>query len=174
MEFISNDHSFCLVDLDGMLLDMKFYADEFGIMFYHSPITILKDNSIFSKNLDWLMKQDYAFGHNYSKKDANTLVWLSDQSCDLEDEESVKRVNQLIIEQKEDSFTLSVHNTFLEEIGVVQKPYFVFFSPAGNGYFSRNTKTGRFLQDEMILVFQKSLKGEVIEEKVYQKKEGRL
>ena len=57
----------------------------------------------------------------------------------------------------EDTFRISVHNPFLEEMNIKKSIYIIAFSPLYNGYFTRNTKTNLTLQDDMAVIYQKLL-----------------
>ena len=99
-------------------------------------------NETFFDELNEIMNNDYIFQKGVpSQKNKNKLIWFSDQYCDLEDEDSVKRINRLVIEKLEDTFRISVHNPFLEEMNIKKSIYIIAFSPLYNGYFTRNTKT---------------------------------
>ena len=92
-----------------------------------------------------------------SQKSENKLIWFSDQYCDLEDVDSVKIINRLVIEKLDDTFKISVSNPFLEELNIKKSIYIIAFSPLYNGYFTRNTKTNLTLQDDMATIYQKLL-----------------
>ena len=153
------------------MMKWSFVADEFGVFFFHTPVSVTQEDGLFYHNLEWLMRQEYSFQHPYCKKNDRCLVWLSDQSVDLEDEREVRRVNTMVIEKEGDSFVFSVHNPFLEELGRECKNSLICFSPCGNGYWSQNKDTGNYLQDEMIEVYQNTLQGKNMNQnKIYQKR----
>jgi len=165
------DRSFSVVKDGEEKIEFHFIADEFGIIFSDTPVEITNEDGTLYQNLEWLMKQNYLFSHPYASKDENHLLWLSDQSVDLEDAEEVKRVSRMLIERKDDSFTCSCLNPFLNEMGVKCRDFVVCFSPCGNGYYTKNKETGRMLQDEVVMVFQNTLQGiNMNQKKVYQKR----
>lgn len=145
---------------DELVLEQQFHADEFiWVVRSKEPIILHRENNeTFYDELSEIMKNDYTFQSGVpSLKIQNKLVWFSDQYCDLEDEDSVKRINRLVIEKIDDTFKISVSNPFLEELNVKKSIYIIAFSPLYNGYFTRNTKTNLTLQDDMAAIYQKLL-----------------
>lgn len=156
-----NDKIVELLDENGnLLLEQQYHADEFlWVIRTKEPIILHRENNeTFFDELNEIMNNDYIFQTGIpSQKTKNKLVWLSDQYCNLEDEDSLRRINRLVIERLEDKFTISVSNPFLEELNIKKSISVIAFSPLFNGYFSRNTKTGLTLQDDMAVIYQKLL-----------------
>ena len=145
---------------DELVLEQQFHADEFiWVVRSKEPIILQREgNETFFDELNEIMNNDYIFQKGVpSQKSENKLIWFSDQYCDLEDEDSVKRINRLVIEKLEETFRISVHNPFLEEMNIKKSIYIIAFSPLYNGYFTRNTKTNLTLQDDMAVIYQKLL-----------------
>lgn len=145
---------------DELVLEQQFHADEFiWVVRSKEPIILHRENNeTFYDELSEIMNNDYTFQSGVpSLKTQNKLVWFSDQYCDLEDEDSVKRINRLVIEKNDDTFKISVSNPFLEELNIKKSIYIIAFSPLYNGYFTRNTKTNLTLQDDMATIYQKIL-----------------
>lgn len=145
---------------DELVLEQQFHADEFiWVVRSKEPIILHRENNeTFYDELSEIMNNDYTFQSGVpSLKTQNKLVWFSDQYCDLEDEESVRRINRLVIEKIDDTFRISVSNPFLEELNIKKSVYIIAFSPLYNGYFTRNTKTNLTLQDDMAVIYQKLL-----------------
>lgn len=143
-----------------LVLEQQFHADEFiWVVRSKEPIILHRENNeTFYDELSEIMNNDYTFQSGVpSLKMQNKLVWFSDQYCDLEDEDSVKRINRLVIEKIDDTFKISVSNPFLEELNIKKSIYIIAFSPLYNGYFTRNTKTNLTLQDDMATIYQKIL-----------------
>lgn len=145
---------------DELILEQQFHADEFiWVVRSKEPIILHRENNeTFYDELSEIMNNDYTFQNGVpSLKTQNKLVWFSDQYCDLEDEDSIKRINRLVIEKIDDTFKISVSNPFLEELNIKKSIYIIAFSPLYNGYFTRNTKTNLTLQDDMATIYQKLL-----------------
>lgn len=156
-----NDKIVELLNENGeLVLEQQFHADEFiWVVRSKEPIILQREgNETFFDELNEIMNNDYIFQKGVpSQKNENKLIWFSDQYCDLEDEDSVKRINRLVIEKLEETFRISVHNPFLEEMNIKKSIYIIAFSPLYNGYFTRNTKTNLTLQDDMAVIYQKLL-----------------
>ena len=156
-----NDKIVELINENGeLVLEQQYHADEFiWVVRSKEPIILQREgNETFFDELNEIMNNDYIFQNGVpSQKNQNKLIWFSDQYCDLEDEDSVKRINRLVIEKLEDTFRISVHNPFLEEMNIKKSIYIIAFSPLYNGYFTRNTKTNLTLQDDMATIYQKLL-----------------
>lgn len=156
-----NDKIVELTNENGeLVLEQQYHADEFiWVVRSKEPIILQREgNETFFDELNEIMNNDYIFQKGVpSQKSENKLIWFSDQYCDLEDEDSVKRINRLVIEKLEDAFRISVHNPFLEEMNIKKSIYIIAFSPLYNGYFTRNTKTNLTLQDDMATIYQKLL-----------------
>ena len=139
------------------VLELKFVADEFVWILNTKEFIIDSDSGLFYEELCSIMNNNYVFGNNICFKDNDRLVWLSDGYCDIEDEDSLSRVNSLIIEKRNDSFLIKIYNPFLEENNINRSFYLVCFSPLNNGYFSKNISSGLSLQDDFCLMYQRLL-----------------
>lgn len=149
-----------LNEQEELLLEQQYHCDEFlWIIRTNKPIVLEREtNEIMYDKLDKIMSSNYIFQEGIpSQKTKNKLVWLSDQYCNLEDEDALKRINRLIIEKINDAFHISVHNPFLEELKINKNIYVIAFSPLFNGYFSRNQETGLTLQDDFAIMFNEIL-----------------
>lgn len=132
---------------------MSFFFDEFIWCFYTTdPIVITSDvDEDFFNELETVMTGRYYFGNNgLSLLENNRLIWLSDQYCDLGDEESTDRVSRLVIEKCADSYKMYTHNPFFSRMNISKSSIFIAFSPAGNGYCTKNMITGSTFQDDIV------------------------
>lgn len=155
---ISIEGNSVLINNDETILEMKFISDEFVWMMNSKEMIIDHNNLYFYEELFEIMNNNYTFGNVHCYKDSDKLVWLSDQFCDLDDIDSLSRINRLIIDRLEDKFLIRIHNPFFEENNINKSYYVVSFSPLFNGYYSRNEKNGLSLQDEFCLMYQKLLR----------------
>ena len=149
-----------LNDKDEELIEQQFYADEFiWIIKSKEPIILNRENNeTFYDELDKIMDSEYVFQEGIpSFKTKHKLVWLSDQYCDLEDIESLSKVNRLVIEKNNDSFIIRVENPMLEKLKIKKRTNIIAFSPSYNGFFSQNVKTKTTFQDDIVHMFQKIL-----------------
>ena len=128
-----NDKIVELINENGeLVLEQQYHADEFiWVVRSKEPIILQREgNETFFDELNEIMNNDYIFQKGVpSQKNENKLIWFSDQYCDLEDEDSVKRINRLVIEKLEETFRISVHNPFLEEMNIKKSIYIIAFSP---------------------------------------------
>ena len=96
-----NDKIVELLNENGeLVLEQQFHADEFiWVVRSKEPIILQREgNETFFDELNEIMNNDYIFQKGVpSQKNENKLIWFSDQYCDLEDEDSVKRINRLVI-----------------------------------------------------------------------------
>jgi len=141
-----------IFDDGNKLIEMKFVADEFVIVIHScKPIIISRENcDLFYYMLLELMRNEYEFGNVYSKKTEESLVWFSDQYCDLEDENAVDRVPRLIIKRIDGNFALYATNPYCINNNFTKNNHVIVFSPSNNGYYSKNLKTNRSLQDDFV------------------------
>ena len=147
-----------IINNNDKTLEMKFISDEFVWLLNTDEIIIDYNIGMFYEELNAVMNNDYIFDGNIPcYKDKNKLVWLSDQYCDVSDEESLSRVNRLIIERKGSSFLIKIYNPFFEENNIKRSYYVISFSPLFNGYYSRNIESGLSLQDDFCLMYQNIL-----------------
>lgn len=142
---------------NSVLIEMFYIADEFVWILNSKEIIVNKDNDFYDK-LDSIMKNNYVFQNGIpSKKDDKMLVWLSDQYCNIEDEEELDKINRLIIKRKDNCFVISVFNPFFEKFNINKSSYMISFSPLFNGFYSRNVNSGISLQDDFCLLYQELL-----------------
>ena len=156
------EHSklFVVSDLNDILLEFGFFADEFVCDFFAKHITIPKEiDSNFFETFQNLFKQHYQFSHTYSYQDQHKIVWLSDQYGNLENSEEVSRISRMILEIGEDDLTFSFQTPFLDQEGYPYSQGMVALSPAGNGSWSKNQDTGKSFQTEFIESFWSILQG---------------
>lgn len=152
-----NNNELVLIDDNGdVLLKISWMADEFVWVLNDSKILITRDvDENFYNNLTCLMNNNYEFfisdGLCYKGKDM--IQWLSDQYVDLENEEETITINRLIIEKQDNAFVISAYNPFCSQNGIDRSRYVIGFSPAGNGYKTRNVSTGTTFQDDMVLLY---------------------
>lgn len=144
---------------EKIILEQKYFSDEFLWILYDNKITINREtNEIFYDELNKIFENEYVFQENIpSKKTKNKIVWLSDQYCDIEDEYSLSKINRLIIEKKNNTFIIRIENPLLEKLKISKKINVIAFSPLYNGYFSRNQKTNSTFQDDIVMLYQKIL-----------------
>lgn len=145
-------------DNDSLLLELCFLADEFACSFYTAePIIITEsDDEYLYRNLQSLIDNEYDFS-KFSLKTENEIIWISDQSYDLEDDYESSKVHRLIIRRDERGIILSWYNPFFEKNGLKKSYALIIFSPAGNGAYSRNKVTGYTFQHDFLMVFQNTL-----------------
>lgn len=139
---------------NNLLIEQTFFADEF-IWYVYGNVEITKEeNELFYEELNKIMNSQYIFQLNtISSKTNNKIIWLSDQYCDIENEESLNKINRLIIEKKNDKFIIYVENPFLNNMNIKKEFYVISFSPLGNGFYSKNFKTGSTFQDDIIFMY---------------------
>ena len=142
-----------------LLLELGFTFDEFTYVFYtNEPILINNElDSDFFKSLNEIFDNDYYFSHKYSEKKDDTIVWLSDGYANIEDEFDCSLINRLIIKRIDDKIYLSVFNPYFVENNLEKDFNVISFSPAGNGFLSKNLKNGASFQDDIINAFWKTL-----------------
>jgi len=159
-------HKLFLKDHDKTLIEFGFMADEYIMIFYtNQEILISKeDDKDFYEQFSQLLKNTYQFYHPVSCQKENKIIWFSDGTCDIEDEFDRKRKSRFILEQKGKYLSFCSQNPFMDEnhITGIQT---VIFSPAGNGSFSRNIKTGFSFQDDVVMIHQKLLEKPKVKEK---------
>lgn len=141
---------------ENILLEQKYIADEFIWIIYNKQVIINKnENETFYDELNKIMNNNYIFQKNIpSSKTKEKLIWLSDQYCDLEDEESLSKINRLIIQKINDKFIIKIENPYLEKNNLLKNINIISFSPSGNGYYTKNLDTGLTLQDDISLIYQ--------------------
>lgn len=148
-----------LIDNDKVLLETGRIGAEFVIHLYvNYPIVITKElDEYLYVNLKELLENNYFFSNNQlSYQTDNKIVWFSDCYCNIEDSEESDKVSRLIIEYMDDQIQISYTNPFYEKYNR-DRDTIIAFSPAGNGFYSRNTKTGLTFQDDIVWAFYKTL-----------------
>ncbi len=116
-------------------------------LFYTSDvITITSDMELYDP-LKKLMDQEYEFNDGddlpYSKT-PDKLVWYSDLGYRADEDE----ISCLTIERKGESFELICRKQLFEELGIKNRMQTIAFRPAGNGYWTKNNRTGLTLQTD--------------------------
>jgi len=161
-----------IIDNDQILLQTGKLGADFIIHFYtKDKVIITKDlDKCLYFNLKALLENNYFFEHSYlSYQTDNKIVWFSDCYCDIEDEEERSRISRLIIENIDNQIVLSYKNSFYEKYNI-NRDGVIAFSPAGNGLYSRNEKTGLTFQDDIVWIFYKTLINDYIKPKKKVKK----
>jgi len=103
------------------------------------------------------LNSKYIFDNKYSLQTEDSIVWFSDQYCDLDNEMATMKVNRLVIKRVNDKIYLSVFNPFFEKMGVKRSFYAVSLTPSGNGIYSENLDSGESFQNEIVCAYQKTL-----------------
>lgn len=156
-----------IVDNDEILLKTGRLGAEFIIHFYtKNKVIITKElDEYLYLNLKGLLENNYIF-NNYplSYQIDNKIVWFSDGYCNLEYEYEISMISRLIIENMGEKIQLSYENPFYEKNNI-NRDGVIAFSPAGNGFYSRNEKTGLTFQDDIISVFYKTIIKEYVKPK---------
>lgn len=149
------DNKVQIINEDNVLIEQFYIADEF-VWLVNGIVTITKEtNGLFYEELDTIMNSNYEFQSNTpSFKTKNKIIWLSDQYCDIEDEEELSKINRLIIEKQNNEFIIYVENPFLDKLNIKRNPYTIAFSPLGNGYYSKNIDTSLSFQDDIAIIYQ--------------------
>lgn len=161
-----------IIENEQVLLETGRVGAEFAIYLYtKNKVIITKELDEYSYfNLKWLIENNYIFGNNpLSYQADNKIVWFSDGYCDIEDEEERSRISRLIIENVDNQIEISYSNPFYEKYNI-NRDGIVAFSPAGNGFNSRNEKTGLTFQDDIIMAFYKILINDYVKTKKKVKK----
>ena len=161
-----------IIDNEQVLLHTGKLGAEFAIYLYtKNPIIITKElDECLYTNLNQLLENEYVFASNgLSYKKDNKIVWFSDGYCDMEDEEEKSRVSRLIIENIDNQIKISYSNQFYEKHNI-NRDAIIAFSPAGNGFYSKNIDTGLSFQDDIIMAFYKTIKHEYSETKIKKRK----
>lgn len=148
-----NDDIVEIKNNDLVLIEMFYLADEFIWILKSCDIVISNDDEFYFE-LEKIMNNNYTFDNKYMFKNNELLIWLSDQYCDIDNEEEVNKINRLIIKKEEDRFVISVSNPYMESLNINGKNHVICFSPMGNGYYSRNLESGLSLQDDFCLMYQ--------------------
>lgn len=156
-----------IIDNGKVLLQTGKLGAEFIIHFYtKNKVVITKElDECLYLNLKELLENNYFFRHsNLSYQKDNKIVWFSDCYCNIEDEEEKSRISRLIIENIDDQIHLSYENPFYEKYNI-NRDGVIAFSPAGNGFYSRNEKTGLTFQDDIVWAFYKTLINDYVKPK---------
>ena len=154
----TNNNKLYIINDEKTLLETGRVGAEFVIYLYtKNKIIITKelDEYLYS-NLSELLENKYIFANNnLSYQIDNKIVWFSDGYCSVEDKEETDKVSRLIIEKKDNEINISYSNPFYERYEIERDPV-IAFSPAGNGFYSINIKTGLSFQDDIIIAFYKT------------------
>jgi len=156
-----------IVDNDEILLQTGKLGADFVIHFHtKDKVVITKElDEFLYLNLKQILKNNYFFGNDpLSYQTDNKIVWFSDCYCNIEDEEERSRISRLIIEYIDNSIELSYENQFYENYNI-NRDGVIAFSPAGNGFYSRNKKTGLTFQDDIVWAFYQTLVKEYVKTK---------
>ena len=127
-----------------------------------NPVIITQDQRVLYDNLCWLMDQDYAFSEEsglYSSKTKDRLEFMSDNTARWA--EDTPRLVMVRRDQAIEAF-YRVPSEEVEETGFPIRERRVAFGPAHNGQAADNTVTGSSLQDDIIKVFNYTLRNERI------------
>ncbi len=152
------DNKIEIIKDDEVLLEMYFIADEFIWVINACEFVIDKNDEVYY-HIEKIMNNNYIFQDGIpSMKSNDILIWLSDQYCDIDDDEEINRVNRLIIKRENDSFRICVVNPYLEKNYIYKKNYIISFSPLFNGFYSRNIDSGLSLQDDFCVMYQNLLR----------------
>lgn len=161
-DFESN--KICLYDNGDMVFETGRVGAEFVLCLYtKNPIIITKDvDECLYMNLSGLFENEYFFANErLSSKTKDRIVWFSDGTCDIENPIEVDSVNRLIIDKFDDEIQISYVNPFCEKGGIKKSVAVIAFSPAGNGFVTKNIDTGLSFQDDVVLSFRRTLMHEV-------------
>ncbi|MDD3241878.1 MAG: hypothetical protein PHQ64_03835 [Bacilli bacterium] len=154
MEILKSNSEINIKDDDKLLISLKFIADEFVCLFYsEEPIIIDSElDGTFYEGIKEIMDSNYQFFDNdLSVKSKDKLVWLSDQYGDLDDINCTNKISRLVIEKDGDKFIINSYRPDFINYNIIRRPLVNVFSPAGNGKYAINLKTGSTLQDDMVL-----------------------
>ncbi len=154
-----NSKKISIIDDSGSVNLELYFIPSFFVFVFHTkkPIIVKSENDeIFYHNLTWLMENHYEFSHKYSNKYKNELIWFSEHCFNIEDEEQCEMTSRLIIKKINQEFHIFCSNPFYEKNNI-NKSIVVSLSPCGNGFYSKNNKTGLSLQDDVITVFYNTL-----------------
>lgn len=161
-----------IIDNDQVLLETGKLGAEFIIHLYtKNKVIITKEiDECLYFNLKGLLENNYFFRHSdLSYQTYNKIVWFSDGYCDIENEEETAMISRLIIENIDNQIQISYSNPFYEKYNI-NRDGIIVFSPAGNGFYSRNEKTGLTFQDDVIWAFYKTLTKDYVKTKKKVKK----
>ena len=165
-----------IIDNEQILLETDYIGGEFIIRICTTnTIVITKElDEYLYINLKQMLENKYLFNNNnLSYQKDNTIVWFSDQYCDIEDIEQTDRINRLIIKQDENQIEINVINPFCKKYDIQKKHNVISFSPCGNGFYSKNINTNLTFQDDIVDVFYKTLIYQCNDKKVLNKKRKR-
>ena len=161
MKIIIKNAKIYFYDNDKSIMSMDFESDEFIWTFYDSNIINISSNTELYKLLDEnIMKQDYIFSNDVLKcvKDSKKLIWFSDCYYNQDDEFSKNIVSYLTIAYCDNGLNIWCTKPLDRTINRSSQMHVITFSPAGNGRYSKNIKTGSTLQDDVIInVYNKLL-----------------
>lgn len=149
---INNKTIYFYDDENNEIMYMDHSTDECMWFFQTDTIIEVEEDEELYHLLDDFMNQQYEF-HNdclENYKDRNKLIWYSDCYYNPDDEFSLASVSCLHIERTDSTFKICCSKKLDEMLERKHKTYGVCFSPAGNGKYSKNIKTGLTLQDDFV------------------------
>lgn len=150
-----------LVEDEKVLLETGYIGAEFFIsLSTEKPLVITKElDEYLYANLEQILANEYVFdSHCLSYKNANKIVWFSDQYCDPEDENQTNMINRLILEKMNGIIKINFENPFLKKYNIKRNGNIIAFSVCGNGFYSKNVNTGLTFQDDIVIAFSNTLK----------------
>ena len=121
------------------------------------PLILQKEDGVLYDNIDWLMKQNYMFSHNYSYKEKDLLIWFSEHCFNIEDMFQRDLTPRLIINKDNNDFNIYYRTPYFEYSCLDEQGAIISFAPAGNGYMTKNTKSNISFQDDMVYVFNSTI-----------------
>ncbi len=162
-----------LIDNNEKVLETGYIGAEFVITIYiDKPIIITEkvDKCLYG-NLLKIMNNEYIFNNNgLSYKIKNEIRWFSDQGCNIENEEETNRIDRIVIKKLDNVIQVVCENPYYEKKGIKKSQSVIAFSPAGNGFYSRNLATDNTFQTDFIIAVYDSIAGKYPKNKIYIKK----
>lgn len=162
-----------LIDNNEKVLETGYIGVEFVISVHtYKPIIITEEvDKCLYRNLLKIMNNEYIFNNNgLSYKLKNEIRWFSDQGCNIENEEETNRIDRIVIKKLNDVIQIVCENPYYEKESIIKSQYVIAFSPAGNGFYSRNLATDNTFQTDFIIAVYDSIDGKYPKNKVYNKK----
>ena len=177
MDLIRNKDNRSLLFIEGnkVVMELSWFYDEFiWLINVCYPIVFTREiDESFYMQLNMLMDSDYQFfiDDKLSFKEKDKIQWLSDQCCDLDNQEETDRINRLVIERINETFVIRVENPFLLKNNINRSSYAIAFSPVGNGYMVKNIEMNTNFQDDIVSLFNNTMdKGGISNSEEPQKK----
>ena len=110
-----------IVDNNEVLMKLFFVPSYFVCDFsekvsVNNPVIINKEvDEYLYNNLSWLMNQNYFFEHEYSYKNDNQLVWLSEHCFDMSDEFELDNTPRFVLDKDNEIFKIYCLRPFFEK-----------------------------------------------------------